>query len=256
MFWRYRCSRGRAFTLVELLVVITVIGILLSLLLPAVQAARETARQMDCASRLRQIGLGFHIYAQSNNGIIPPSSMVASPMASTWSYAIRPCLEGDTTVAGTLLGADISQMYRCPDDPVTIDRPIDFWSYGKNAWLEIPPPGIAQKTPINVANTIGVTLGPKAFVNRIDDIPATSRTILVCEIGKQYSMPDHAMSYGWYGATNPATSAASEVAETRHGTTANYLWVDGHVSAEVFSDTFDTTKKLDRWCPELAARYQ
>ncbi len=175
-------------------------------------------------------------------------------MASTWSYAIRPYLEGDTTIADNLSGTAISQMFRCPDDPITVDRPADFWSYGKNAWLEIPPPGIAQKTPINVANTIGVTLGSKVFVNRIADIPATSQTILVCEIGKEYSMPDHAMSYGWYGATNPATSATSEVAETRHGTMANYLWVDGHVSGEVFSDTFDTSKKLDRWCPELADR--
>jgi prepilin-type processing-associated H-X9-DG protein len=182
--------------------------------------------------------------------------MVASPMASTWSYAIRPYLEGDTTIANNLSGTDISQMLRCPDDPITDDRPKDFWSYGKNAWLEISPAGIVQKARENVPKKIGLTLGDKAFVNRIDDIPATSRTILVCEIGKQYSMPDHAMAYGWYGATDPAASAATEVAETRHGTTANYLWADSHVSASVFSATFDTNKKLDRWCPELADRCQ
>ena len=249
-----RPKKRIAFTLVELLVVIAIIGILMSLLLPAVQAARVAARQLDCASRLRQIGIGFHAYAQSNNGIIPPSSMVASPMASTWSYAIRPFLEGNTTIADNLSGTAISQMLRGPDDPITVDRPQDFWSYGKNAWLEIPPPGIDQKARDNVPNKIGASLGSKAFVNRIGDIPTTSRTILVCEIGKQYSMPDHAMSYGWYGAANPATSAAGEVAETRHGTMANYLWADGHVSATVFSDTFDTNKKLDRWCPELADR--
>jgi prepilin-type processing-associated H-X9-DG protein len=95
-----------------------------------------------------------------------------------------------------------------------------------------------------------VRLGCKAFVNRIDDILSTTRTILVGEIGKQNAMPDHAMAYAWYAGSDPA----SEVAETRHGTTANYLWFDGHVAAEVFSNTFDTNKTLDRWCPELAAR--
>jgi prepilin-type processing-associated H-X9-DG protein len=182
--------------------------------------------------------------------------MVASPMASTWSYAIRPYLEGDTIIAGTSLGAGISQMLRCPDDPVTADRPNTLWSYGKNAWLEIPQKGILQKIPINVASTIGVTLGGKAFVDCIDDIPATSATILIGEIGKSSAMPDHAMTYAWYTG-DPASSnkrPEAEMATTRHGTTANYLWVDGHVSGEMFSITFDTQKKLDRWCPEIAAR--
>ncbi len=63
-------KRSRAFTLVELLVVIAIIGVLVSLLLPAIQAAREASRRSQCLNNLRQIGIGCHNY-QTSHGAFP-----------------------------------------------------------------------------------------------------------------------------------------------------------------------------------------
>jgi prepilin-type N-terminal cleavage/methylation domain-containing protein/prepilin-type processing-associated H-X9-DG protein len=74
------------FTLIELLVVIAIISVLVSMLIPAVSVARESARATWCMSNERQIGVAFVNYSLSNNDYIPGISF--GPFAGTWTYAI------------------------------------------------------------------------------------------------------------------------------------------------------------------------
>jgi prepilin-type N-terminal cleavage/methylation domain-containing protein len=133
-------QQSRAFTLVELLVVIAIIGVLVALLLPAVQAAREAARRAQCSNNLKQLGLALHQYHEAMSAFPPGYGFQKSPYGSglsnneiewTWCNRIWPYLE-ETVDAdwGSLSGVPTTsspaavrivsvKVYsmRCPSDP-------------------------------------------------------------------------------------------------------------------------------------------
>jgi len=126
---RFRSSRP-AFTLVELLVVIAIIGILIALLLPAVQAAREAARRSQCTNNLKQIGLAMHNYEQVHK-ILPLCQGSTVGKNRSWMVGILPFVElgsiynqMDQRLSGFVAPnlALISQnlpAFLCPSDPWT-----------------------------------------------------------------------------------------------------------------------------------------
>jgi prepilin-type N-terminal cleavage/methylation domain-containing protein/prepilin-type processing-associated H-X9-DG protein len=127
---RSRC----AFTLVELLVVIAIIGVLVALLLPAIQSAREASRRSKCQNSLKQITLALHNY-ESTFGLFPPGDLSVNrgggdiPQASTHAF-ILPYLEGGASYstfdfnfqvngnnANTQARVQIIPSYHCSSDP-------------------------------------------------------------------------------------------------------------------------------------------
>lgn len=82
----------RGFTLVELLVVIAIIGVLVALILPAVQYARESSRRTQCSNNLKQMGMAIHLFADINRTL--PSSRLG-PQHATWFVQILPQMEQD-----------------------------------------------------------------------------------------------------------------------------------------------------------------
>jgi prepilin-type N-terminal cleavage/methylation domain-containing protein/prepilin-type processing-associated H-X9-DG protein len=238
-----------AFTLVELLVVIAIIGVLVALLLPAIQAARGAARRMQCANKMRQIGLAIHQYCDTHQGRFPLTSHNNTVQTTWWINTLAPYMES------------VDAVRLCPDDIDRIENPAYKLkdgtmlgekrptSYAMNRYLGPPEdlPGPLAADPAIVAQY------KEPFVTKLSQLAATSKTIVMFEAGKGVDLSqDHVESPEWFDENGVKRGAAEvwkvvggdggDVAVSRHvGGTANYLYADGHVD-------LITAEQISDWC--------
>lgn len=204
----YRASvRLRAaFTLVELLVVIAIIGILVSLLLPAVQAAREAARRMQCSNNLKQIGLALHNYESAHKKF---------PMGSNLSNFISPFV-------GILPHLEQANNFNQWDFSLSYSDPYnaDVSSQTISAYL-CPSMNLPREVPLVVA---GETGGPSSYlmVEGTDDyMPNGDGMFGLHWPAYGYSNPSRR-----FGDISDGTSNTFFTGETVYNY-EGYLWSDG-----------------------------
>jgi prepilin-type N-terminal cleavage/methylation domain-containing protein/prepilin-type processing-associated H-X9-DG protein len=209
------------FTLIELLVVMAVIGVLLALLLPAVQAAREAARRMQCRNNLKQIGLALHNYHDRSGSLPPPTVVDWNQPEPTgwwaWNVRVLPELDQPALYQHLNLNEDAFSMCNgnkpftsqklavllCPSDPNNsrVYESTEFCSGGE---------AYAMTNYLGCRGSVRVTMdatgwpltglpGNGAFpdVNRVvgfaQIVDGTSQTILVGE-----RPTDPAAYWGWW----------------------------------------------------------
>jgi len=247
-----RCATG--FTLIELLVVISIIALLIAILLPALGAARKSARQIQCASTQRQIGIACMSYAADNNDDLPPMQ------------AVRPNIAGAGTVEYSWRGIlydyiqDFAEAYDCPEE--TEDR----YSNGAVDERGLPVPGETFiASGIGAAdvhyNSNGFFLGafgrPKDQyvgsqnpVLNLGQIEDTTQLIMTGDghsssVNNPNRFPEDVFwIYSWVGnrfapgfdraaQDDPDDDSIGDEGLERHGgdADANYLFADGHVES-------------------------
>jgi prepilin-type N-terminal cleavage/methylation domain-containing protein/prepilin-type processing-associated H-X9-DG protein len=165
MFIRRKEPGDRGFTLIELLVVIAIIGVLIALLLPAVQAAREAARRAQCTNNLKQLALAANNY-ESSHGCLPPGNIPQryAGGGNIWYTGVNAFAFMLTQIEGaplhnaynfelsmrdapnaTAASADLSVFF-CPSDPQAAQR------FPLHPWYDYRPPGATQNARTYVAN--------------------------------------------------------------------------------------------------------
>jgi prepilin-type N-terminal cleavage/methylation domain-containing protein/prepilin-type processing-associated H-X9-DG protein len=227
-----RCAL-HGFTLVELLVVIAIIGILVAMLLPAVQAAREASRRMSCQNNLKQIGLAVQGYHDAMHHLPPPKSgSVATSLQASTFVLLLPYLEESTRYAqydlkktvtdpqNMPMSSQLLPSYTCPSMslPRAVPEPVcgeclGAGSYIISAGTDIKNPSVVLDGAFVNPNTVGDGSYNLAFKHITDGL---SKTFLVGE--SNYSIRE----YTW-------DKCGSLNGQPRWGdqTWANGYWFDG-----------------------------
>ena len=210
--------RHTALTLVELLVVVSIIGVLVALLLPAVQQSRAAARRTSCQSNLRQLGLAIAQYTNVHQGKFPRTYHAGT--YQSWVYTLAPYLE------------NVDAMRICPEDEFGRTR----LEHKGASYV------ISEYIALEVKEVLpGSKVEEITSVERIGQVAATSRLITVFE-GAESRDPEsflyeHAHPSNWFRPNAVAfrltwIKLREEIQPDRHlGNIAHYLCADGHVSS-------------------------